>query len=150
MSECPKIPGRSTAVVPVVSLFESHSWIMNLHYRLCELIWHCSLISCQRVVELFPLIEDERIIDLLQVSCVLFYFTVNFFILNCLNSVAHDSKYRFVSLCGSKMADEAKWNFNMSFFGKINCYYIYLQVGTRIPRLVSSCFTYYQTPKDSS
>ena len=25
MSECPKIPVRSTAVVPVVSLFESHS-----------------------------------------------------------------------------------------------------------------------------
>ena len=36
MSECPKIQVRSTAVVPVVSLFESHSQIMTLHYRLCE------------------------------------------------------------------------------------------------------------------
>ena len=39
MSECLKIPARSTAVVSVVSLFESYSWIMNLHYRPCKLIW---------------------------------------------------------------------------------------------------------------
>ena len=57
---------------------------------------------------LVPLIEDERIIDLLQVSYILCYFTVIVFILNCLNSVTHDSTYRLVSLCGSKMADEAK------------------------------------------
>ena len=39
-----------------------------------------SLISRQQIVLLVPLIEDEKIIDLLQVSLALFYFTVIIYI----------------------------------------------------------------------
>ena len=107
-----------------MSLFESYSWIINLHYRRSKLIWHCSLISQLPTSSLSLIVsfnwrqkDDWFVTGELSSFLLNRYFLYLLYKLNCLKSVTHDSKYRLVSLWGwrTKQNETSTW----VFFGKI-------------------------------